>query len=106
MTKTLNFTAFIANGDLMSRNAWIREPGITMYVRRSAYPGIDIDLANLTADRPGKGAFSKFLDRYEHAHTFRIENIMNDRLVPYLERRGYSFHGRLTHPPSMFKNKG
>lgn len=73
------------------QNLWITEPGINIYVRKSKRLGIysTIDLANITAHRPGKGALTSFLDRFEKDHIFYVENIFNDRLVPYLERRGY-----------------
>lgn len=72
------------------RNQWIREPGIDLYVRRSIRMGIDIDLASLSADKLGNGAFTSFLDKYEPYHVFYVECIHNPRLVPYLAKRGYT----------------
>jgi len=71
------------------RNAWVREPGIDLYVRKSIRKGVDIDLSNMEADEPGQGALTKFLDKYEPRHVFCVENIHNPRLPAYLERRGY-----------------
>ena len=82
----MNFKGFITSG---LRNHWIREPGLSLYVRKSVRQGIDYDLASLQADTPGEGAFSRFLDKYEDAHIFYVECILNPRLVPYLTRRGY-----------------
>ena len=72
------------------RSIWLKEPGLNAYVRKSLYPGIDIDLANLDALNPGNGALTLFLDTYEPDFTFRVESIHNERLVCYLERRGYT----------------
>ena len=71
------------------RNVWIEEPGIGIYVRKSIRIGVDIDLANMEADEPGKGALTLFLDKYEPHHVFCVEGVLNPRLVPYLVRRGY-----------------
>ena len=71
------------------RNAWVREPGIELYVRKSIRKGVDIDLANMNADVLGQGALTRFLDKYEPHHVFCVENIHNPRLPAYLERRGY-----------------
>ena len=71
------------------RNAWVREPGIELYVRRSIRIGVDIDLANMNADVLGQGALTRFLDKYELHLVFCVENIHNPRLPAYLERRGY-----------------
>lgn len=75
------------------RNAWIREPGISLYVRKSIHPDVDIDLASLEADIPGKGALTAFLNRYEKQFVFRVESILNERLEHYLKNRGYSYYG-------------
>lgn len=72
-------------------NAWIKEPGIDLYVRKSIRP-CDFDLANLSAVHPGHGAFTRFLDAYEPHFTFFVENIMNQRLISYLGKRGYKIY--------------
>jgi len=82
----MNFLAFTRS---TVRNAWIREKGINIYVRDSIHPGIDYDLANLDADKPGAGAFTRFLDKFDKLYTFKVELIHNERLIGYLERRGY-----------------
>jgi hypothetical protein len=84
----LSFEKFLASP---WPNYWIEEPGLHIYVRKTwRIENCDtIDLANITADVPGRGALTKFLDRYEPDHIFYVENIFNNRLVPYLERRGY-----------------
>lgn len=71
------------------RNAWVREPGIELYVRRSIRIGVGIDIANVNADKPGQGSFTRFLDKYEPDHVFCVELIHNPRLPAYLAKRGY-----------------
>ena len=71
------------------RNAWLREPGIALYVRRSIRIGVDIDLANANADIMGQGSLTRFLDKYEPNLVFCVENIHNPRLPAYFKRRGY-----------------
>lgn len=83
----MTFEQFVKSGP---SNAWVREPGIELYVRRSLPSrGTDFDLANMNANPPGVGALTRFLDKYEPQYTFYIENIHNERLIPYFKRRGY-----------------
>lgn len=82
----MNFEQFLASP---LRNAWIKEPGLHIYIRRSIRKGADIDLAALKATRPGKGKLTAFLDKYESKYVFFVECIFNARLVGYLERRNY-----------------
>lgn len=81
-----SFDNFLA-GTMLS--SWVREPGIELYVRRSIRVGVDIDLANMNADKMGQGSLTRFLDKYEPHHIFCVENIHNPRLPSYLARRGY-----------------
>lgn len=84
--RVLTFQAFLAS---KYRNAWVQEPGIEIYVRRSIRIGVDIDLANMNADTMGSGSLTKFLDKYEPNLVFCVENIHNPRLPAYFKRRGY-----------------
>ena len=84
--RVLTFQAFLAS---KYRNAWVQEPGIEIYVRRSIRIGVDIDLANMNADTMGSGSLTKFLDKYEPDLVFCVENIHNPRLPAYFKRRGY-----------------
>jgi len=75
------------------RNQWLYEAGLRIYVRVS-HPlfrptEVDFDLANMDADEPGQGALTRFLDRYEPRFGFYVQNCLNERLVLYLQRRGY-----------------
>lgn len=77
-----------------ARVAWVREPGIALYVRK-ALPhrlerGIHLELANMHADHPGRGALTALLELLEPRLGLLVENIQNPRLVGYLERRGYA----------------
>lgn len=72
----------------------LREPGFTtLYVRKSKRRGIDIELASVTARKPGSGALTKLLDRLEPRYTVLFESVLSKRLVAYLERRGYTRWG-------------
>lgn len=70
------------------RSAWVREPGLLIYVRRRL-AGDGYVIANVAATTPGKGALTRFLDRVEPEHTLVFENLLNPRLGPYLAKRGY-----------------
>lgn len=86
------------------RNLWIKEPGIQIYVRKSLTKERgDFELANMNADRPGKGALTNFLDKYEGQYQFFVENIQEPRLEAYLLRRGYERVGDLEPPSYLFK---
>jgi len=80
-----------ASKRLLPSSAWISEPGIRIYIRKGwlATHG-DYVLANMEARKPGKGALTAFLDRWEPHYRFSIENVINPRLIPYFERRGYT----------------
>lgn len=89
MTENLDFAEFIGS---MRINAWVREPGINLYVRRSwRSTSGDYHLANMAADIPGAGALTAFLNTYEPRFRFYIENIMEDRLRPFFLKRGYTY---------------
>jgi hypothetical protein len=71
---------------------WVFEPGIRIYVRKGWRPRHgDYVLANMEATTPGKGALTKFLDTWEPKYQFSVEQILNERLIPYFERRGYVY---------------
>lgn len=99
------FLAAIHRGD--ARNGWVHGGGIRLYVRRGFHLIGDkitccVDLANLQADNPGNGAFTAVLDWLEeHLSTHGggvvfVESILESRLHPFLESRGY-----LPHSPAM-----
>lgn len=77
------------------RNEHIREKGITIYVRRpfGHTHNADFELATFSADKPGSGALTAFMDKYSDKYTFYIENILEDRLVEFFQKRGYRIIG-------------
>lgn len=83
----VNFACFLRSS---WNRAWIVEPGLDLYVRRSL-PNreTDFDLANLSAHEMGKGALTRFLDEQEPVFSFFVENVINLRLAAFLVRRGY-----------------
>jgi hypothetical protein len=66
-----------------------------------------IDVANMDFETKGTGAFTRYLDHIEDQankrglRTVKVENIFNDRLIPFLEKRGYVLDRG--DPPSMTK---
>ena len=106
---SLDFAYFLGT---KLRSLWIREPGIDIYVRRSVRLGVEIDIATINADEPGKGAFTRFLDKYEPHHIFYVECIHEPRLVPYLARRGYQivnsseFETNMKGPAKLYRGSG
>lgn len=96
--KSFNLQQFIKSE---YRNLWIKEPKISVYVRKN-YRFIDdcfretLDLANVEVVKRyrGRGVFTSFLDRAETAAkqlqwVIYVECIMEPRLIPFLRRRGY-----------------
>lgn len=77
------------------RATWLREAGLSLYVRRP--PGYthdaDFELASVNADHPGKGALTAFLDKYEPSWSLYIEHILERRLISFFENRGYRVIG-------------
>lgn len=82
----------------MPSSTWVQTPeggsGIYLRLKREGEKRL-VDVANLDFERRGTGAFSHYLDHIESEsqrrgwHGVRVENILNDRLPGFLERRGY-----------------
>lgn len=80
-------------------NAYVKEKGFKfLYVRigRRLLGGQmvtpTLDLANLEASRPGKGTFTKLVERLKAEHpelTLVVECVLNPRFVEKLERMGF-----------------
>jgi hypothetical protein len=79
------------DSDFFNRSEWVKEFGVRIYVRKpvSALHSADFEIANIEADNPGRGNLTKFLNEYEPKYSFLYENVMNERLLAYLVRRGY-----------------
>ncbi len=90
----LTFEEFVSAGPRM-RNTWVREPGISIYIRKPTGFGhnADYELASMEADVPGSGSLTSFLERYEPTYSFYIENLLHDQLVSFFARRGYRVVG-------------
>lgn len=104
------------------RNGWFSDAGLKVYLRcgfhRVEADSIAkcLDIANVEADEPGKGAFTLFLNTMEElvskhptVHYVFVESIQNPRLTAFLRERGYHqqvvAHG-LVNLPNMFKYFG
>jgi hypothetical protein len=75
------------------QNYWIEEPGIRIYIRKTPkrfkHKWGDLQLASLSAKKPGDGALTRFLLKYEPKYQFYIENVFEQRLVSFFQNRGY-----------------
>lgn len=79
--------------------AWIVVPGLQVYVRLTqrylnGQLWDTLDLATLQADEPGSGALSTWMPEVESfaddmSRIIYVENVINERLRDWLERRGY-----------------
>lgn len=94
--RTPSLDRFLARG---FGNAWVTEPGFaSLYVRLSAraingrrYDGV-IDLASMTAKRPGSGNLTRLIARLRLAyptHPIFVENAINPRLPGKLLSLGF-----------------
>jgi len=81
-------------------NSYVREPGFESLYVRIAKRYIDgemqttIDLANMTASKPGNGAFTRLVERLRDQYGFVIyvECILNPRLSVKVKRMGFVQH--------------
>ncbi len=81
-----DFEGFIAS---RFTNLWIKEPGLSIYVRKSVQRGL-YDVANITAKKRGGGAYRAFLDRFSSRYPLRIENVIADRFADFHRRLGWA----------------
>lgn len=82
------------------RNAWCAEGAMEIYVRRGRRLVRDewvnsFDVASASSRKPGSKRFPKIMDEVEalaRENGFSgvfIENVLNERLCPFFEQRGY-----------------
>ena len=75
------------------RNAWLFMDELQVYVRNGQRLGtttFDVATVNVNESERGKGWFTAFLDVLEgQGRRVYVEQILNPRLIPYLEKRGY-----------------
>lgn len=90
----INFDDFVKHN---YSNTWIKQPGISLYVRKS-HRGADYEIGNMNAVIPGRKSLTAFLNLYEPQYRFYIEQIFNERLIPYFEKRGYTIIGTYDTP--------
>jgi hypothetical protein len=74
-----------------ARSAWIKEPGLEYYVRRSVFfPGV-IELANCNAPVGSKQfGFWRFLKKYAKTVPFIAEQVINEGMAKYLRSLGWA----------------
>lgn len=108
----MNFEQFL-NTPAEVRHAWIDEPNLRAYVRktiryigREMYNTLDIANVEVTEEERGKKIFTKFLDKVEKAAKERdsivfIESILSERFYNFLLKRGY--RPRPSEPSSLYK---
>lgn len=86
----MTFAEFVASD--LRRMTIAERSGLRIYTRRSVY--IDgFDLATIESARPGRGVFTRFLNKWEPRVSLRVEMVLNDRLAEFLKRRGYEADG-------------
>lgn len=95
----MNLETFIKSG---IHNQWIKEGrGLSVYVRqgRRYIKGTyynTLDLATITSNKPGSGQLTPFIEKSEalalkyHFEMIFIENVLNERLLGWFERRRYT----------------
>jgi hypothetical protein len=95
--------------DPHSRNAYVEEPGFdSLYVRKGRrylggiiYDRV-VDLANMTARCPGRGAMTALITRlHAQGENVYVESILNERLVPKLLRMGFTLRPD-AQPPCLY----
>lgn len=98
-----SFNSFLK--DIYTKNAWIvYSYDLNIYMRKTPfslrrYFG-DIQLATISCKKPGRGKLTRFLNHYEPKFQFYIENVFEERLQKYFERRGYKKVKNNDGPPS------
>lgn len=92
------------------RNAWIKESGLEVYLRKShrTEHGLltdprgpqryrsqgsalaTLEIANVSAKRPGQGCFTTFRCIVEQLYSrIYVENVLETRFCEYFQRNGY-----------------
>ena len=85
------------------RNTWISNRIFKLYVRNAnrylpdgaVYKSLDI--ASIDVEKKGQGVFTSILNiaeslcKIHHVDIIYVESILNPRLIPFLEKRGYVY---------------
>lgn len=98
--KPLEFVKILTSGE-KHRSIWTHGDGLDIYMRLGHHfvhgeMLTCLDIANVNATKPGKGAFTAFLNKVEEAvknsdvcNCVFVESILEPRFVAYLQKRGY-----------------
>lgn len=70
-------------------NAWISEPGLEYYVRKSVFIVGVIELASCHNSGEERFGLYRFLKRYAGEIPFYMEQVLNERLAAYMRRLGW-----------------
>jgi len=110
----MNLSQFLFHTKL--QNVWIREPHISVYIRRSvrfigdkSIPCLDIGSVEVDENFQGQGVFTTFLERFECEakqlnRAVFIESILTHRFQKYLASQGYTpVPGTSDLAPNMYK---
>lgn len=94
------------------RNKWIHIKGLNLYVRKSRrrLEGEVLsvfDIANVNADNPGNGSFTRLLSELEGILRGRfdvlyVENVLRQRFMDFFVRLGYSLDSGFFGSKSFF----
>lgn len=97
---TLDEFLLRASRNKFVRSAYVTEPGFSeLYVRvgRRSFPDTNwcvvdvLDIANVTAEHPGQGAFTRLAARLlRDGHTLFVECVLNPRFARKLEALGFT----------------
>jgi hypothetical protein len=94
--KTISYAVNnLVDGKIRSAPIQVPEGGGGLHVEWDANKR-QLNLHNIDFEKKGTGAFGTYLDHIEQIgkergiNKIRIESIMNDRLIPFLKKRGYT----------------
>lgn len=109
MTRTCReqLLVFLSGKD---RNSWLQDKNLKVYVRKSTRMiGADLvealDIANITAARPGRGHGTGFINWAHSANPYPvtyIENVLNEGFAEHLARNGWEEQLSLTSRDKCF----
>lgn len=99
----MNFMEFVNSKE---RNIYIEDCDLSIYIRRGNkyVHNADFELANIVSYYPSQGNLIRFLDLYEQKYTFFVESILEEKLIPFLEKRGYILVPNTNPPCCISKN--
>ncbi len=102
--KMFDFIAAYPQKAIGNSTAWFDEEGVSIYLRKGLrYVSVSgslekrtvLDISSVSANKPGKGAFTKLLPKIEQAakeagyYGVYIENVLEERFQNFFAVRGY-----------------